>query len=118
MNQQHHAFCEPLANEAGQQFARLSNALELAERIAGMEGRSRDAALDESARISGAYDSASPVARRRFDTLAAEIASWAGAGLDALALAADPAKPPKAAAGRLAEELDIALGEMNRLLRL
>lgn len=118
MTHQQHAFSEPMAIAAGQQFARLRHVLDLTRQIAGSPAAGRDLALDESARVSGAYDAASPIAQRRFDMLVAETAAWAGAGLDALAACDDPRKRPAAAAGRLVDELEFALAGMARLLRI
>jgi hypothetical protein len=72
--------------------------------------------LDEAARLSSAYDRALPVVQRRFDALAAEAASWAAAGVEAL-LAAGEGSPPRPAAARLASQLERALAEMSELLR-
>ena len=103
--------------DPGRQVARLREALRLIERIAGRPASpAHDDALDEAARISGAYDSALPVVQRRFDALAAETAIWAAAGVEAL-LAAGEAEPPRAAAARLAGQLDAALSAMAALLR-
>lgn len=118
MKQQQQVFYEPTAIEAGQQFARLRHVFELTRHLAGGPAPARDPALDESARVSGAYDGAPPVAQRRFDLLVAETSAWAGVGLDALAGQDDPRRQPRAAASRLAEELELALGEMKRLLRI
>lgn len=117
MTQQNHAFYELAGSDAGQQFARLGNVLDLVRQIAGQRGLERDRALDESARVSSAYELAAPIVRRRFDTLVAESSTWAAAGVDALAAAADPRRRPKAAAARLAEELDIAIADLKKLLR-
>ena len=117
MTQQNHAFYELAGSDAGRQFARLADVLNLVRQIAGHGGVGRDRALDESARVSSAYEVAAPIMRRRFDTLVAEASAWAAAGLDALAAAADPRKRPKAAAARLAEELDDAMTNLKKLLR-
>jgi hypothetical protein len=101
--------------DPGRQVAQLREALRLVERIAG-EAAPHDHGLDEAARISGAYDAALPVVRRRFEALAQETAIWAAAGVEAL-LAAGEADPPRAAACRLARRLDAALSEMAALLR-
>lgn len=107
----------PLHAEAGHQVAQLRNVLLLVEQIAGGTGASGrgDAALDGSARLSSAYDQALAVRQRRFDALAAETAAWAAEGVEAL-LAAP--RPPRAAAARLAAELERALADLGRLVRL
>ena len=101
--------------DPGRQVAQLREALRLVERIAGEE-RGHDRALDEAARISGAYDAALPVVQRRFEALANETALWAAAGVEAL-LASGNGAPPRAAAARLARQLDTALGDLAGLLR-
>ena len=108
----------PAGADPGRQIAQLREVLGLVERIAGTPERagSRDAQLDEAASISGAYDQALPVIQRRFDSLATETAGWAAAGVEAL-LAAGEGMPPKAAAKRLALQLDRALTELKTLLR-
>ena len=107
----------PLAGpDPGRQVARLREALRLIERIAGRPVSPEGDALDEAARLSAAYDAALPIVQRRFEALAAETAIWAAAGVEAL-LAAGEAPPPRAAAARLAGQLDAALGEMAALLR-
>lgn len=102
--------------DPGRQIAQLREALLLVERIAGEERRSSDHGLDEAARISSAYDLALPVVQRRFEALVGETSVWAAAGVEAL-LSAGNGAPPRAAAARLARQLDAALGEMAALLR-
>jgi hypothetical protein len=101
--------------DPGRQIAQLREALRLVERIAGEE-RAHDRALDEAARISGAYDLALPIVQRRFEALASETALWAAAGVEAL-LASDNGHPSRAAAARLARQLDTALDDLATLLR-
>lgn len=101
--------------DPGRQIAQLREALQLVERIAG-EQRAHDRALDEAASISGAYDIALPVVQRRFEALANETALWAAAGVEAL-LASGNGAPSRAAAARLARQLDTALGDLAALLR-
>jgi hypothetical protein len=104
------------ATDPGRQLAQLHEAMRLIERIAGLEqSRGRDALLEESARVSGAYDQALPIVQRRFDALAGETAGWAAAGVEAL-LAAGRDEAPRPAAARLAIELDKAIGELTGLL--
>ena len=100
--------------DAGRQIAQLREALRLVERLAGEE-RAHDRALDEAARISSAYDLALPVVQRRFEALASETALWAAAGVEAL-LAAGNGAPSRAAAARLARQLDSALAKLAALL--
>ena len=103
--------------DAGRQLARLREALRLVERIAGRAvPAGPDRQLEEAARASDLYDRALPVVQRRFDALAAETAAWAAAGVEAL-LIAGSADPPRAAAGRLAADLERALSELTDLIR-
>ena len=107
----------PPGLDPGRQVAQLREALRLVERIAGRPGVEADEArLDEAARVSDAYDRASPIVQRRFDALAIETAGWAAAGVEAL-LIAGAASPPRAAAQRLATQLDRALSELTGLIR-
>lgn len=105
------------ATDPGRQIAQLREALRLVERIAGRGERAGDQRLDEAAQVSGAYDRALPVVQRRFDALAGETSGWAAAGVEAL-LAAAQGAPPRAAAARLAAQLERALDELTELIRL
>lgn len=105
------------AADPGRRVAQLREALRLVDRISGRaDSAPSDAALDEAARVSGAYDRAPPIVQRRFDALAGEAAGWAAAGVEAL-LAGGAGAPARAAATRLAVRLDDALSEMTALLR-
>jgi hypothetical protein len=107
----------PPSADPGRQVAQLREALRLVERIAGRpESSSPEGRLDEAARISDAYERALPVAQRRFESLVAETALWAAAGVEAL-LGAGNGTPPRAAAERLALTLERTLNEMASLLR-
>ena len=113
---QHAPFAETAAGaDVGRQLAQLREALRLVERLAGEE-RAHERALDEAASISSAYEIALPVVQRRFDALANETALWAAAGVEAL-LASGNGAPSRAAAVRLARQLDGALGDLAHLLR-
>jgi hypothetical protein len=102
--------------DPGRQIAQLREALRLVERIAGGPASpSPEHALDEAARLGIAYEAALPVVQRRFEALAAETAIWAAAGVEAL-LAAESSGPPRAAAFRLARQLDAALSQLAALL--
>lgn len=105
------------ASNPGARVAQLRQVLDLVEEIAGRDhcATAGDAALDEAARISGAYDRAVPIVQRRFDALAAEADAWAAAGVEALL--ADDTRPPRAAAGQFADELATALAGMAATLR-
>ena len=120
MTHQSPAFAMPATNDAGRQVAQLRHVLTLVEQIAGRPAgaEDRDAALDESARISGAYDDAVPIVQRRFDALVAETALWAAAGVEALLAANSPDRQSRGAAAALADELARALRTINRVLRL
>lgn len=103
------------AGDPGRQVAALRELLMLVRGIAGLgAGRDGDAMLDAAATVSALYERSSPVAQRRFDAAAAEIAAWAAAGVEALLAAGDP--PPAAPALRLADRLDDALKRLGRLL--
>lgn len=102
--------------DPGRQVAQLREALRLVERLAGAPASpSHEDALDEAARFSVAYEAALPLVQRRFEALAAETAVWAAAGVEAL-LAANSSEPPRAAAARLARQLDAALSHLAALL--
>jgi hypothetical protein len=103
------------AGDAGEEIARLREVLALVEQIAGRQP-SRDAGLDENARIGAAYESALPIVQRRFDSLAAETARWATAGVEALLTLHERGRPCRAAASKLADELDQALLRLRRML--
>ena len=116
--EQNHLFDDlSCSGDAGRQYTRLRHVLGLVQQVAGGSSEGRDMALDESARVSSAYERSAPLVRRRFDTLVAEASGWAAAGLDALAAAADPRRRPRAAAERLAGELQGTLADLKKLLR-
>ena len=73
-----------------------------------------DAMLEEAAQVSIAYERASPVAQRRFDAMAGEMAAWAAAGVEALL--GGGGNPPKAPARRLAGEMEAGLDRLRALL--
>ena len=108
----------PATADAGRQIAQLRHVLGLVGQIAGYKRSLPDAeaALDEGARITAAYEQAMPIVQRRFDTLAAETASWAALGVRAL-IKAKGSSNPRAAAGRLALELEQSLRELTGMLR-
>ena len=107
----------PRDTDPGRQVAQLREALRLVERIAGRSSSApNDASLDEAAQVSEGYDRAAPIVQRRFDALAGETAAWAAAGVEAL-LAAGGANPPRAAAERLADQLERSLSAMTDLVR-
>ena len=115
MSPANHHFQESNVVDAG--FARLHHVHGLVLQIAGRPSPAVDAALDRSALVSGAYGDMTPIAQRRFDTLVAEASAWAAAGLDALAHVKDPRRQSRAAARRLADDLERALGNIAALLR-
>ncbi len=100
--------------DPGRQIAQLREALRLVDRIAGRPAPPSIAGLDESARLTIAYERAVPVARRRFDALSAEAVVWVAAGVEALIAAGEP--PPRAAALRLAQSIEASLRELCDLL--
>ena len=104
--------------DAGRQIAQLRHVLGLVEQIGGApQSFSREQALDEAARVSGAYGEALPVVQRRFDAMAAEAAAWAAAGVEAL-VAAGGRGGTGAAARRLGQALRATIGDLTALLRL
>ena len=117
MTQQQPPFYVPGLADAGAQIAQLRQVLALVEEMAGRPGLSpEDQVLDEAARISAAYARALPIDQKRFDTLAAETARWASAGVGALLKLDEAGMPVRAAAERLGEELEKGLGELARRL--
>ena len=104
--------------DAGRQIAQLRHVLRLVQELGGLAAAApaEEAALDESARISIAYERAWPVVQRRFDALAEETAAWSAAAVEALLSAGDIRRG--AAARRLAIELDEALKGLKTILRL
>ena len=104
------------AADPGRQLAQLREALRLVERIAGRaDTTGADAMLDEAARVSDGYDRALPVVQRRFDAFATETAAWAAAGVEALLAGGRP--PSRAAAARLAAQLEQAINLLTDLVR-
>ena len=104
---------KPRPDDAGQRIARLCHVLKLVETIAGRPPATHGA-LDNHARITSAYDHASPIVQRRFDALVAETAAWVATGVEALLVAGDA--PARAAAEQLARELDRTLDTLANML--
>lgn len=117
MRHQSHSYGTNMPIDAGPQVAQLRHVLRLVEELGGRQTAPAiaDAALDEGARITSAYLEAEPIVRRRFGILAAEIAAWSAAGVEAL-LAAGESRSP-AAARALADELERGLGRLSLLLQ-
>lgn len=117
MRHQSHSYGTNMPIDAGPQVAQLRHVLRLVEELGGRQTAPAiaDAALDEAARITSAYLEAEPIVRRRFGILAAEIAAWSAAGVEAL-LAAGESRSP-AAARALADELEQGLGRLSLLLQ-
>ena len=117
MTQQQPPLYAPGLADAGAQIAQLRQVLALVEEMAGSAPLSpRDDLLDEAARISAAYARALPIDQKRFDGLAGEIARWAAAGVGALLKLDEAGMPVRAAARRVAEELEKGLVELGRRL--
>lgn len=112
------AYVEAPPSEAGQHFARLEQMLALVEQVAGHEPPRLFDYDRERVRVGRAYEYASPIAQRRFDTLVEETSIWASFGVDVLAASDDPHHPHTHAAARLADELEQALEEIGRSLNL
>ena len=117
MRHQSHSYGTHLPIDAGPQVAQLRHVLRLIGELSGRQAAptTADAALDEAARITSAYLEAEPIVRRRFGILAAEIAAWSAAGIEAL-LAAGESRSP-VAAHALANELEHGLGRLSVLLQ-
>ena len=117
MRHQSHSYATNLPVDAGRQVAQLRHVLRLVEELSGRQTAPAipDAALDEAACITSAYLQAEPIVQRRFGILAAEIAAWSAAGVEAL-LAAGESRSP-AAARALADELELGLGRLSALLQ-
>jgi hypothetical protein len=107
-----HSYAPGLA-DAGGQVAQLRQVLALVSEIAGAPAAGREAALDEAARMSAAYEASPPIAQRRFDRVAEETERWAAAGVETLIALRDRERPYAAAAGRLAAELHSALERLR-----
>ena len=117
VTQQQPPFYAPGLADAGAQIAQLRQVLALVEELAGSVCVSpKDEVLDDAARISAAYARALPIDQKRFDALAAETARWASAGVGALLKLDEAGLPVRAAAERLAEELEKGLAELGRRL--
>jgi len=108
----------PIAADPARQVSQLRHVLGLVEEIAGRIPSISDFrdAGNEGARLAGAYACAMPVVQRRFETLAAETAAWAAAGVEALLTAQMPESRPQAAAARLGDELGKALRDLTAVL--
>jgi len=117
MTQQEPPLYVPGLADAGAQVAQLRQVLTLVEEMAGRTpGAPGDEALDSAARLSAAYARALPIDQKRFDGLAAETARWAKAGVEALLRLDDAGLPVRAAAERLAEELEKGLAALAQRL--
>ncbi|PTD18990.1 hypothetical protein [Sphingomonas fennica] len=116
-----HALAPPIpaaaedADDPGRRFARLAGALALVERLAGMESPLEDRASAED--IAAGYGRATPIARRRFDALASETATFSAAGMEILLRQRTAGRGDcRAAARRLAAEIAAALAAMAALV--
>jgi hypothetical protein len=107
----------PALPDPGAEAAQLRHVLALVEEMAGRPASAKDGdALEEAARIGASYAEALPIARRRFDALAAEASAMAAAGVEALLALEEKRRPTRAAAARLADELAGALGRLGAIL--
>jgi hypothetical protein len=117
MTQQQPPLYAPGLADAGAQIAQLRQVLALIGEMAGRASVSpEDTVLDEAARISAAYARALPIDQKRFDSLASETARWAAAGVGALLKLDEAGMPVRAAAARLAEELEKGLTALGQRL--
>lgn len=102
------------AEPADTRLARLAEVLALVERLAGDAG----AAIPMPPDTAAIYAAAGPIARRRFDALAAETAAFAAAGIEILLRQADTGGSGQQAAARcLAREMRAAIDDLARLLQ-
>ena len=117
MTQQQPPPYAPGLADAEAQLAQLRQVLALVRELAG-HGRDApdEARLDEAARVSAAYARALPIDQKRFDSLAAETARWAAAGVGALLKLDEAGLPVRAAAERVAQELERALAALAQRL--
>jgi hypothetical protein len=115
MTHQPATFHAPGLTDAAAVIARLRQVLALVRDISG-EPRTSTQCLDDAARLSSAYASALPIVQRRFDEEALIVARWAATGLEALLVLEERASPVKAAARRLAAELERALADLARIV--
>jgi hypothetical protein len=99
--------------DGGRQLDQLRRVLALVEELAGRPTLPSEPV--EGAQTSRVYSEALPVVRKRFDALASQTAAWSAAGVEALLAAGEKRSP--AAARRLADELQSAVGELTKLLR-
>ncbi|MBA3678096.1 MAG: hypothetical protein H0W74_11965 [Sphingosinicella sp.] len=102
-----HSFHEALAADAERHFARLHHVLGLILQITAQSAPAIDTGLDQGAKVSGAYGGMSRGAAA-FRYPARRTSAWAASGLDALASVKEPRSQPRAAAFRLADELERA----------
>jgi hypothetical protein len=103
------------AADPARKVAQLGELLRLVRQIAGeLPRRPDEADLEAAAQVSIAYERSLPIVQRRFDTQAAEVGVWASAGVEALA--GEGSEPSRAAALRLARQLDNALASLIRML--
>lgn len=117
MTQQEPPRYAPGLADAGAQLAQLRQVLILIQEMAGRTALvPEDQALDSAARVSAAYARALPIDQKRFDGLAAETARWAQAGVEALLSLDEAGMPVRAAAERLAEELEKGLETLAKRL--
>jgi hypothetical protein len=116
MRHQSHSYGTNMPIDAGAQVAQLRHVLRLIEELSGRQAAptNADTALEEATHITSAYLQAEPIVQRRFGILAAEIAAWSAAGVEAL-LAAGESRSP-AAAHALADELAHGLFGLSLLL--
>lgn len=113
MTHQGTPFYVPGLADAGGQVAQLRQVLALAREIAGFRDAGAEAALDEAARVSAAYQAAPPIAQRRFDRLAGTTERWAAAAVETLLALREQGRPFAPAAAELARSLDKALRDLS-----
>ena len=98
-----------MADGPDERLAQLSGALALVARLAGDDAPSVPLPAD----VATAYSAARPIARRRFDALAAETAAFSAAGIEVLLRQrAGGSGDCRAAAARLASEMRTAISAM------
>ena len=109
------AYAQTIDSESAErQYADL---LEMRAQVGRIAGDGLDRSQTAGPALKAAYGGAAPIVQRHWDTLAAEVSTWAAAGVEALGHAGQT-RQPHAAAARLADELDQAIEGLDRLLRL
>ena len=116
MTHQSHTHYVRTPTDAAGQIGQLRHVLGLVEELAGRRANAPGDPVEQGEQITRAYAEALPIVQRRFDALAAETVGWSSAAVEALLAAGD--RRSKAAAARLADELEGAISRLAAVLRL